>query len=177
MSICMLQGWRQLFQTGTTVHALVFGSVNGMILPSERQILTNCQQADVYVNTTSVLSYQTSQLTDALVSQQVLATLYIIPKCRYEVIQSCWDIDSQQRPTFSRLVTTITSILDPLADYLDVSTFVTEEQEIETNVMESPVVGSEKCSEEASQEGCKTAETHFQGGYVLKNEEVEECAK
>ena len=176
MSICMLQGWRQQFQTGTSVHALVFGGVNGMILPSERQILTNCQQADVYVNTTSVLSYQTSQLTDALVSQQVLATLYIIPKFRYEVIQSCWDIDPQQRPTFSRLVTTITSILDPLADYLDVSTF-TEEQEIETTVTESPFVGSEKWNEEARQDGCETAETHFQSRYVLKNEEAEERTK
>ena len=123
-----------------------------------------------------MLSYQTSQLTDALVSQQVLATLYIIPKFRYEVIQSCWDIDPQQRPTFSRLVTTITSILDPLADYLDVSTF-TKEQDIETNVMESTVVGSEKCNEEASEEGYETAETHFQSRYVLKNEEAEERTK
>ena len=123
-----------------------------------------------------MLSYQASQLTDALVSQKVLATLYIIPKCRYEVIQSCWDIDPQQRPNFSRLVTTITSILDPLADYLDVSTF-TEEQEIETTVTESPVVGREKWNEEARQDGCETAETHFQSRYVLKNEEAEECAK
>ena len=117
-----------------------------------------------------------SEVTDALVCQQVLATLYIIPKCRYEVIQSCWDIDPQQRPTFSRLVITITSILDPLADYLDVSTF-TEEQEIETAVMESLFVGSEKWNEEASHDECETDETHFQSRYVLKNEEAEECAK
>ena len=124
-----------------------------------------------------MLSYQTSHLTDTLVSQQVLATSYIIPKCRYEAIRSCWDADPEQRPTFSQLVATITSILDPLADYLDVSTFVTEEQEIETNVMASPVVGSEKCNEEASPKECDTAETHFQGGYVLQNEEAEERAK
>ena len=92
-------------------------------------------------------------------------------------MQSCWDADPQQRPTFSQLVATITSLLTSLADYLDVSTFVTGEQERETNVMESPVVGSEKCNEEASQEGYETAETHFQGGYVLQNEEVEKCAK
>ena len=141
------------------------------------QILTNCRYR--LPNTTSVLSYQTSHLTDALVSHQVLATSYIIPKCRYEVIWSCWDIDPQQRLTFSQLVTTITSILDSLADYLDVSTFVTEEQEIllETNVMESPVVGSEKCNEEASPKGYQTAETHFQSRYVLKNEGAEEHAK
>ena len=72
---------------------------------------------------------------------------------------------------------TITSILDPLADYLDVSTFVPEEQEIETNVMASPVMDSQVCNEQASQEGCQTAETHFQGGYVLKNEEAEERVK
>ena len=91
-------------------------------------------------------------------------------------MRSCWDADPQQRPTFSQLVATITSVLDPLADYLDVSTFVTEEQEIETNVTESPVVENEKCKEEASQERCQTAETHFQGGYVLKNEGAEEHA-
>ena len=88
---------------------------------------------------------------------------------------SCWDINPQQRPTFSQLVTTITSVLDPLADYLDVSTF-TEEREIETNV-ESPVVGSGKCNKEGSQKGCETAETHFQNRYVLKNEEAEERVK
>ena len=91
-------------------------------------------------------------------------------------MRSCWNIDPQQRPTFSQLVATITSVLNPLADYLDVSTFLTEEQEMETNVMESQVE-NEKCNEEASQEGCETAETHFQGGYVLKSEGAEECAK
>ena len=55
---------------------------------------------------------------------------------------SCWDADPQQRPTF---VTTTTSVLDPLADYLDVTTFVTgEEQEAETAIMESQVVESDK---------------------------------
>ena len=57
---------------------------------------------------------------------------------------SCWDADPEQRPTFAQLVTTITSVLDPLADYLDVSTVVTgEEQETETAIMESQVVESE----------------------------------
>ena len=75
-------------------------------------------------------------------------------------MQSCWDADPEQRPTFSQLIATITSVLNPLADYLDVSTFVTEERE--TNEMESQVVESEECDEEASQEGCQTAETCFQ---------------
>ena len=92
-------------------------------------------------------------------------------------MRSCWDADPQQRPTFSQLVTTITSVLNPLADYVDVSTFVTEQQEIETNVMKSQVGKNEKCNEEARQGGCQTVETHFQGGYVLKNEGVEERAK
>ena len=72
-------------------------------------------------------------------------------KCRYEVLLSCWDADPEQRPTFTQLVTTITSVLDPLADYLDVTTFVTgEEQETETTIMETQVVESDK---EATQAG------------------------
>ena len=62
---------------------------------------------------------------------------------------SCWDADPAQRPTFAQLVTTITSVLDLLADYLDVTTFVTgDEQGAETTIMESLVVENK---EEASQ--------------------------
>ena len=81
-------------------------------------------------------------------------------------MQSCWDADPQQRPTFSQLVDAITSLLDALADYLDVSTFVTGEQEIEANTKKPQVVENQECNEEASQEGWQTAETHFQGGHV-----------
>ena len=74
---------------------------------------------------------------------------------------SCWDADPEQRPTFTQLVTTITSVLDPLADYLDVTTFVTgEEQEAETTIIETQVVKSE---DEATQEG---ANTDLQGGHT-----------
>ena len=62
---------------------------------------------------------------------------------------SCWDVDPEQRPTFAQLVTTITSVLDPLADYLDVTTFVTREEEADPTIMESQVVKDDK---EASQE-------------------------
>ena len=74
---------------------------------------------------------------------------------------SCWDADPEQRPTFAQLVTTITSVLDPLADYLDVTTFVTgAEQETETAIMESQVVESD---EEATQE---ETNTDLQGGHM-----------
>ena len=74
---------------------------------------------------------------------------------------NCWDANPEQRPTFAQLVTTITSALDTLADYLHVTTFVTgEEQDAEETIMESKTVDNE---EEASQE-----ETHPdpQGGQV-----------
>ena len=58
---------------------------------------------------------------------------------------SCWDADPEQRPNFAQLVTTITSVLDPLADYLDVTTFITgEEQETEMTIVESQVVENEE---------------------------------
>ena len=73
---------------------------------------------------------------------------------------SCWDADPEQRPTFTQLVTTITSVLDPLADYLDVTTFVTGEEQVkETAIIESQVVESE---DEATQE---RANTDLQDGH------------
>ena len=89
-------------------------------------------------------------------------------------MMSCWDSDPEQRPTFAQLVTTITSVLDPLADYLDVSTFITGEgQEAETTIEESQVVENEHT--ETSQEEWRTSGTDFQDGYVVKNEGAEEC--
>ena len=86
---------------------------------------------------------------------------------------SCWDTDPEQRPTFAQLVTTITSVLDPLADYLDVTTFVTgEEQETETAIIESQLVETQ----EASKEGWQTSDTDLQDEHVVKNERAEECA-
>ena len=75
----------------------------------------------------------------------------LLSKCRYQVMLSCWDADPEQRPTFAQLVTTITSILVPLADYLDMTTFVPgEEQEAEITIVVNQLAESD---EEANQEG------------------------
>ena len=82
---------------------------------------------------------------------------------------SCWDADPEQRPTFAQLVTTITSVLDPLADYLDV---VTGEEEAETTIVKSQLVETQ----EAGKEGWQTSDTNLQDGHVMKSERAEECA-
>ena len=85
---------------------------------------------------------------------------------------SCWDVDPEQRPTFAQLVTTIISVLDPLADYLDVTTFVTgEEEEAETTIMKSQLVETQEASK-----GWQTSDTDLQDELVVKNERAEECA-
>ena len=87
---------------------------------------------------------------------------------------SCWDVDPEQRPTFTQLVTTITSVLDPLADYLDVTTFVTGQQETGTTTMGSQLVENDE--EHISQGEWQTTDTLFQaGGHVEKNEDAENC--
>ena len=85
---------------------------------------------------------------------------------------SCWDADPEQRPTFAQLVTTITSVLDPLADYLDVTTFVTgEEQQAEITITESQVVESEEgasCSQEEANPDPQRGHMKEQRGVLTK---------
>ena len=84
-------------------------------------------------------------------------------------------IQSRDPPLLSWWLYTITSVLDLLADYLDVTTFVTgEKQEAETTILESQLVENEEHEEHTRQEGRQTADTSFQGSeYVIKNEEPE----
>ena len=82
---------------------------------------------------------------------------------------SCWDADPEQRPTFAQLVTTITSVLDPLADYLDVTTFITsEEQEAEMTIMESQVVDDKEASQEETNPDPQHGHIKEQRGVLTK---------
>lgn len=67
---------------------------------------------------------------------------------------SCWHADPDKRPTFSQLITTIVSVLAPLADYMDVATFITEGQVAETTFTDITTEG---------------------GQMIIKNEAAEEC--
>ena len=41
----------------------------------------------------------------------------------YFFMSKCWHMDSNERPTFSELVTSMSQLLASLADYMDVFTF------------------------------------------------------
>lgn len=46
---------------------------------------------------------------------------------------SCWNANPKERPPFSELVTKISGILEPLADYMDFSSFALSSQDVGTN--------------------------------------------
>ena len=54
---------------------------------------------------------------------EVIANITCSP-CRYRaVMQQCWEGDPDRRPTFSQLVTTIDTIVTPMAGYMELSVF------------------------------------------------------
>ena len=41
----------------------------------------------------------------------------------YRFMSNCWHVDPNKRPTFSELISSMSQILESLADYMDVLTF------------------------------------------------------
>ena len=49
--------------------------------------------------------------------------------CSYlKMMKQCWLVDPNNRPTFSQLVLTVESVMIPLANYLDFSTYYKKTQ-------------------------------------------------
>ena len=46
-----------------------------------------------------------------------------IQYCRYSLMLDCWQAQPKDRPSFSELASNLSSLLEPLADYLCVGTF------------------------------------------------------
>lgn len=56
-----------------------------------------------------------------------ICTIY---EYRYDIMLKCWEQKVNDRPTFSNLTELISQVMEPLADYLDVSTFVALESDV-----------------------------------------------
>ena len=80
-------------------------------------------------------------------------------------MQSCWKSEPDKRPSFSELVSALTHTLEPLADYLDVSTFSTSEQPVASEM--SKVVESSRpeknCAEVIEKTDAITESVHTNG--------------
>ena len=50
--------------------------------------------------------------------------------CRFAIMKNCWEYNPVLRPTFSNLVENIGKELELMSDYLYVSTFSDEQEEI-----------------------------------------------
>ena len=55
-------------------------------------------------------------------SQPTNVADHYLHHCRYSVMRNCWETQTELRPSFSELVTRLSSHLGVMADYLDFST-------------------------------------------------------
>ncbi len=51
----------------------------------------------------------------------VLHASYVLFACSYDVMMQCWKDNPSNRPTFKSFVQQLSTLLDGLADYLDLS--------------------------------------------------------
>lgn len=64
--------------------------------------------------------------------------------CRYSLTLDCWQALPKDRPSFSELVKNLSSLLEPLADYLCVGTFKHEHC---ADFTDGEVIGNEEASD------------------------------
>ena len=60
-----------------------------------------------------------------IVLNQNRLNIYLSPCSRYGLMMSCWDKEQEKRPAFSELVTDISTILEGMAGYLELTPFAT----------------------------------------------------
>ena len=62
--------------------------------------------------------------------------------CSYTLMLECWDANPQTRPSFADMVVRLDSLLESVAEYLDISIVVTNDKDSDTGLNDALVTAA-----------------------------------